>query len=119
MEELDVVMQRVFSVCSRRGIKLSPSKLQIGRKIRWGGVIVESVGTVEGNNDLLISPDEMKVAEFLNIATPTTKKECQQICGMAAEMKKFAPGMQITYPGIQKLCAANVHFLWTGAWIKN
>ena len=48
LEELDVVMRRVFSVCSRRGIKLSPSKLQIGRKIRWGGVIVESVGPVEG-----------------------------------------------------------------------
>ena len=46
MEELDVVMRRVFSVCSRRGIKLSPSKLQIGRKIRWGGVIVECVGPV-------------------------------------------------------------------------
>ena len=29
-------------------------------------------------------------------------------------MKKFAPGMQITYPGMQKLCAANVNFLWTG-----
>merc|ERR1712055_662121 len=77
LEELDVVMRRVFSVCSRRGIKLSPSKLQIGRKIRWGGVIVESVGPVEGNNDVLTSPDEIKVAEFLNIATPTTKKEVQ------------------------------------------
>ena len=29
-------------------------------------------------------------------------------------MKKFAPGMQIKYPGMQKLCAANVRFLWTG-----
>ena len=76
MEELDVVMRRVFSVCRRRGIKLSPSKLQIGRKIRWGGVIVESIGPVEGDNDVLISPDEIKVAEFLNIAAPSTKKEC-------------------------------------------
>merc|ERR1712030_186338 len=100
-----------------RGIKLSPSKLQIGRKIRWGGVIVESVGPVEGNNDVLISPDEIKVAEFLNIATPTTKKEVQQICGMAAQMKKFAPRMQITYPGMQKLCAANVRFIWTSFFV--
>ena len=63
---------------------------------------MESVGPVER----LISPDEQKVAEFLNIGTPTTKKEVQQICGMAAQMKKFAPGMQIKYPGMQK-------FLWT------
>ena len=75
---------------------------------------MESIGQVEGNNYLLISPDEQKVAEFLNIARPTTKKEVQQICGMAAQMKKFAPGMQIKYPGMQKLCAANVRFLWTG-----
>merc|ERR1712030_252902 len=113
LEELDVAMRRVFSVCSKRGIKLSPSKLQIGRKIRWGGVIVESIGPMEGYNDVLISPDEIKVAEFLNIAAPSTKKECQQICGMASQMKKFAPVIQITYPGMQKLCAANVRFIWT------
>ena len=75
---------------------------------------MESVGQVEGNNDVLISPDEQKVSEFLDIARPTSKKECQQICGMAAQMKKFAPGLQIKYPGMQKLCAANVRFLWTG-----
>ena len=77
LEELDSAMRRVFSVCSRRGIKLSPSKLQIGRKIRWGGVIVESVGPVEGRSEVLISPDEAKVADFLNIGTPSTKMEVQ------------------------------------------
>ena len=82
---VDVVMRRVFRVCRRRGIKLSPSKLQIGRKIKWGGIIVESIGQVEGNNDVLISPDEQKVAEFLDIARTTTKKECQQIYRMAAK----------------------------------
>merc|ERR1712215_85018 len=49
LEDLDVVMRRVFAVCRRRGIKLSPSKLHIGRKIKWGGVIVESVGQKNGN----------------------------------------------------------------------
>ena len=111
LEDLDVVMRRIFSVCRRRGIKLSPSKLQIGRRIKWGGVIVESVGQADGDNDVLISADEQKVAEFLDIARPTGKREVQQICGMAAQMKKFAPGLQIRYPGMQKLCAANVKFM--------
>ena len=35
------------------------------------------------------------------------------MCGLAAQMKKFAPGMQVMYPGMQKLCAANVNFNWT------
>ena len=60
----------------------------------------------------MISPNEAKVADFLNIKTPSSKKEVQQICGMAAQMKRFCPGMQIAYPGIQKLCAANVRFQW-------
>ena len=67
MRGLDIVMRRIFGVCARRGIKLAPSKLQIGRKIRWGGVIVESIGPRGGRNDVLISPEEAKVAEFINI----------------------------------------------------
>ena len=58
LEDLDVVMRRIFSVCRKRGIKLSPSKLQIGRRIKWGGVIVESVGEADGENDVFISADD-------------------------------------------------------------
>ena len=63
LEDLDA-MRRIFSVCRKRGIKLSPSKLQIGRRIKWGGVIVESVGQADGDNDVFISADEQKVADL-------------------------------------------------------
>ena len=81
--------------------------------MRWGGVVVESIGPREGRSDVFISPDKTKLDEFLNLARPKNKKDCQQLCGLAAQMKKFAPGMQVTYPGMQKLCAANVYFNWT------
>ena len=68
--------------------------------------MVESVGPREGRNNVLISPDQAKIEEFLNIARPSNKKKCQQVCGLAAQMKKFAPGMQVTN-------AANVYFNWT------
>ena len=74
---------------------------------------MESVGPREGRSDVFISPDQAKIDEFLNLARPSNKKECQQLCGLAAQMKKFAPGMQVTYAGMQKLCAANVYFNWT------
>ena len=32
---------------------------------------------------------------------------------MAAQLKRFCPGLQIRYPGMQKLCAANTKFRWT------
>ena len=106
-------MRRIFSVCAKRGINLAPSKLQVGRRLRWGGVVVESIGPREGRSDVLISPDQTKLDEFLNLERPKNKKDCQQLCGLAAQMKKFSPGMQVTYPGMQKLCAANVDFNWT------
>ena len=106
-------MRRIFKVCRKRGIKLSPSKLQIGRRIKWGGVIIESVGESEDDNDVFISADDKKLAEFLDISRPTSKRECQSVCGMAAQLKKFSPGLQIRYPGMQKLCAANTKFMWS------
>merc|ERR1711888_385855 len=110
LRDLDLVMRRIFSVCLRRGIKLAPSKLQVGRRLRWGGVMVESVGPRNGRSDVLISPDKAKLDECLDLERPRCKKDVQQFCGLAAQMKKFCPGMQVTYPGMQKLCAANVYF---------
>ena len=113
LKQLDEVMRRILGVCKDRGIKLAPSKLQVGRRLRWGGVMVESVGHREGRSDVLISPDQAKLDEFLDLERPKSKKDVQQLCGLAAQMKKFAPGMQVTYPGMQKLCAASVCFSWT------
>merc|ERR1712030_244498 len=70
LRALDLVMRRIFSVCLRRGIKLAPSKLQVGRQLRWGGVMVESVGHRNGRSDVLISPDKAKLDEFLDLERP-------------------------------------------------
>ena len=75
--------------------------------------MVESVGHREGRSDVLISPDQAKLDEFIDLERPKCMKDVQQLCGLAAQMKKFCPGMQVTYPGMQKLCAANVYFSWT------
>merc|ERR1711867_197879 len=89
LKELDKVMRRILTVCQTRGIKLAPSKLQVGRRLRWGGVMVESVGHREGRSDVLISPDQAKLDEFLDLERPKSKKDVQQLCGLAAQMKKF------------------------------
>ena len=41
LEELDVRMRKVFQVCRERNIKLNPSKLQCGRKVKIGGMMIE------------------------------------------------------------------------------
>ena len=107
LEQLDE--RKVFMVCRNRGIKLSPSKLQCGRKIKWGGMVVEAVGPVgKGlNSTVYISPGEQKITDFLEIQTPSSKKEGQMIAGCAAQLNKFCPGMQLQYPGIMQLCSPN------------
>ena len=81
------------------GIKLSPSKLQCGRRIRWGGVVIEAVGPLgEGQSNVYISPDEQKVSDFLDIQTPSSKKECKMIAGCAAKLK-LLPGYAASIPG--------------------
>ena len=57
----------------KKGIKLSPSKLQCGRRIKWGGMVVESVGPMgEGQSTVYMSPDDQKVSDFLDIKTPSS-----------------------------------------------
>ena len=75
--------------------------------------MVESVGHREGRSDVLISPEQSKLDEFLDLERPRNKKDVQQLCGLAAQMKRFCPGMQVTYPGMQKLCGQNVYFQWS------
>ena len=86
LEELDVRMRKVFQVCRERGIKLNPNKLQCGRMVKFGGMIIEAVesaGEAE-ENTVYISPEQRKIYDFLNIETPSSKRECQMICGTAS-----------------------------------
>ena len=34
------------------------------------------------------------------------------VCGTAAQLKRFCPGMQLIYPGMMALCGPNVKFYW-------
>ena len=68
-------MRAVFTVCRQRGIKLNPLKLQCGRRVKWGGMIVETVGAVgdDVENTVLISPDDQKIKDILETEIPSWK----------------------------------------------
>ena len=76
MEVLDVRMRKVFQVCRERGIKLNPSKLQCGRRVKFGGMMIEAA-RFEGEtaDTVYISPEQRKIDDFLNILTPSSKKK--------------------------------------------
>ena len=68
LEEFHVRM-RSGQVCRERGIKLSPSKLQRRRRVKFGGMMIEAVGSVgeAHDNTVYISPEQRKIDNFLNI----------------------------------------------------
>ena len=73
-------------------MKLNPKKFQLGTK--FGGVTIE--GTKQkGDKEkrVYISPAEDKLKEFFDIPTPSCRTDIQCICGMAAQLKKWVPGM--------------------------
>ena len=49
-----------------------------------------------------MSPSEEKLQDFLDLKTPESKVEVQRTCGMIAQMKKFCPGVMLTFPLLQK-----------------
>ena len=59
-----------------------------------------------------MSPSEEKLRTFLDLKTPESKVEVQRACGMVAQMKKFCPGVMLTFPLLQKLSAYNTVFTW-------
>ena len=99
LQDLDTRLRKVFDVCRERNIKLNPSKLQCGKKVKFGGMMIEaSRAAGETKDTVYISPDHRKINDFLDIRTPSSKKEVQMVCGTAAQLKKFCPGMQLVYP---------------------
>ena len=65
-----------------------------------------------GDSDLsvYISPTQEILDVFLDFKTPTCKKDTQSICGMAAPLKHWLPGLMLEFPSLQKLCTHNVQF---------
>ena len=113
---LEERMEKVLKVCLKKNLKLHPDKIQMGRRVTFGGVTIEACKT-EGDHQkrIYMSPSEDKLHSFLDLKTPESKVEVQRLCGMAAQMKKFCPGVMLTFPKMQKLSAHSTPFVWNEA----
>ena len=85
----------------------------LGPKVVYGGTVPEATRQPgDEEKTVFLSPTEEKLDAFLNFPTPTCKKEIQSICGMSTQMKRWTPGFMLEFPGLQRLCAANIPFTW-------
>ena len=68
LQDLDTRMRKVFDVCRERNIKLNPRNLQCGKKVKFGGMLIEASKTAgETKDTVYISPDQHKIDDFLDI----------------------------------------------------
>ena len=112
--QLEQKMEQVLKVSRKRNMKLSPSKFQCARQVTFGGVNIEALkqqGYTETR--VYLTPEDEKIQKFLDIEEPRTKKDAQMICGMAAQLKAWEPGLQLIYPNIQKLTSNTTPFTWS------
>ena len=95
-------------------MKLNHQKFQLGTKIKFGGVTIEG-SKQHGDKDkgVYISPAEEKLKEFFDIPTPSCRTDIQRICGMAAQLKKWVPGMMFEFPNMVKLTSHHTKFIWS------
>ena len=59
-----------------------------------------------------MSPSEEKLQAFLDLKTPESKVEVQRAFGMIAQMKKFCPGVMLTFPLLQKMSSHSAVLTW-------
>ena len=107
-------MRKLLKVCRNRNMNVNPEKLQLDREEVYGGTKIKGARQKgDRKTTVYMSPSEEKLRTFLDIKTPGSKTEVQRIAGMAAQMKKFVPGLMMTFPAIQKMTAHNIPFKWT------
>ena len=79
--------------------------------MEFGGVSAEACRAMgDDQRRVYLSPSEL--AAFLDLKTPESKVEVQRACGMIAQLKKFCPGVILSFPLLQQLSAHNKVFTW-------
>ena len=78
LQMLEQRMEKMLKVCLRKNMKLHPDKIQLGRRVEFGGVSVEAC-RAKGDDQrrVYLSPSEEKLAAFLDLKTPESKVEVE------------------------------------------
>jgi hypothetical protein len=103
---LQEVFQRLRLVLQRAretGIKLSLSKLAVGRSLKFAGFIVGRDG---------IRPDPAKVASLRNFPTPKTVTDLKSFLGLANQLGSFLPDFAHSTVQMRLLLKKENAFVW-------
>ena len=85
------LIQRIIcllDICFKKNIKLSPHKMQLGRKVCFRGVNISYNNFLDLVN---IALEESKLAAIRYMKIPKRKKSVQSLMGMCSQLSTFFP----------------------------
>ena len=102
-DELIPNLSKIFECIRKSGLKLSPSKCEIGtQKMKFIGNIVTPAG---------VSPEETKIQKFLrNIRMPQTAKQVKRLIGFVQFFRNYIPSLGDKLLPFYKLLKQDVEF---------
>ena len=72
-EELCERIMYLIGICKKKNIKLSPKKMQVGRKVTFGGININYDNILDSVN---LTPEEAKLETLQILTVPKNKKIC-------------------------------------------
>ena len=85
-EELCERVMYLIKVCQRKNIKLSPKKMQVGRKVTFGGISISYDNFLDVVN---LTPEQSKIEALKSLTIPKNKKAAQSLLGFVSQLNWF------------------------------
>merc|ERR1711954_176700 len=75
-EKLCERIMHLIGICKKKNIKLSPKKMQVGRKVTFGGISIPYDNILDAVN---MTPEESKIEALQSLSVPKNKKSAQSL----------------------------------------
>ena len=106
-------MTDLFKSFRDLNVKVKPSKVRLGTKVKFGGFQVEAV-----NGEVRILPDPGRLKAIEDLPAPRTKTEVRAFLGMAWQMEAWSPNLSFSSSNLRKRTIKDTAFKWDNKFEK-
>ena len=103
--ELKHRMTKLFTNFRNLNIKVKPSKIRLGTKVKFGGFQVEAI-----NDEVRILPDPSRLKAIEDLPAPSSKTVVRAFLGMARQMEAWSPSLSFSSSNLRKRTIKDTSF---------
>ena len=105
--ELKERMRTLFQRFRELNMKVKPSNVQLGTKVKFGGFQVEAA-----QGEVKILPDPGRLKAIADLPAPRTKTDVRAFLGMARQMEAWSPHLSFCSSNLRKRTIEDTTFTW-------